>query len=477
MTARLVRWVAPGALTTRTLFETVLAPLDQRRGRRRTSSFDTAAHRRRTCPLAHRRVARARRSWSMSASRGSSSCAGSTAPSRFRSARSPDALDELPRDASARAGLPSRRAQSACGDAARRRRVHAGAQPRGRRGGVGGRRRSGHEALLTDSTAAMTARRAAHWNGTPTMKSRLHLPRLSSGARPRDCSRRPRSARICCRSTARHCAPIPPSPPPRRTGRRPRRRRRRRAPDCCPTSTHPASGSLYNYDATIKTDPRQDINRNFNQYTAIVSASQPLFRYQNLMLYDQAKQQVTQADYVLSFAQQDLIVRVAVAYFDILLAQFNIELAESQKKAVVRAARAGEAQFRGRRRDDHRYQRSPGEVRRDRRAGNHRAQRLRQSGDGAARDHRALSEGPEEAGRRARADAAGTQRRRLLGRSGAEGESQRPDRREQFRDREARGRSCPRRPLPDARSRRAAIRRRARTRRCPRASAAISGRA
>ena len=101
-----------------------------------------------------------------------------------------------------------------------------------------------------------------------------------------------------------------------------------------PSVTATGGGTVYNYDATIKSDPRQDVNRSFNQYNATVSASQPLFRYQNLMLYDQARQQVTQADYVLGFAQQDLIVRVAVAYFDILLAQFNIELAESQKKAV-----------------------------------------------------------------------------------------------------------------------------------------------
>ncbi len=102
-----------------------------------------------------------------------------------------------------------------------------------------------------------------------------------------------------------------------------------------PNVSATAGGSLYNYDATIKSDPRENINRNFNQYNAIVSASQPIFRYRNLKLYDQAKQQVTQADYVLSSAQQDLIVRVTVAYFDILLAQFNIELAESQKKAVL----------------------------------------------------------------------------------------------------------------------------------------------
>jgi outer membrane protein len=44
--------------------------------------------------------------------------------------------------------------------------------------------------------------------------------------------------------------------------------------------------------------------------------------------------QVNQADYTLASAQQDLIVRVAQAYFDVLLAQFTIELIESQKAAV-----------------------------------------------------------------------------------------------------------------------------------------------
>jgi len=102
-----------------------------------------------------------------------------------------------------------------------------------------------------------------------------------------------------------------------------------------PNVSASGNANLTNFDATIKSDPQVDINRNFHQYTAAISASQPLFRYQNFILYDQAKQQVTQADDVLNVAQQDLIIRVAVTYFDILLAQFNIELTESQKKAVV----------------------------------------------------------------------------------------------------------------------------------------------
>ena len=101
-----------------------------------------------------------------------------------------------------------------------------------------------------------------------------------------------------------------------------------------PSASVSGSASYNNYDATIRTDPRVDFNRNFGFAAATVSASQPLFRWQNVVAVDQAKEAVTQADYALSVAQQDLIIRVAVAYFDILLAQFNIELNEIQKVAV-----------------------------------------------------------------------------------------------------------------------------------------------
>ncbi len=78
-----------------------------------------------------------------------------------------------------------------------------------------------------------------------------------------------------------------------------------------------------------------DVNRDFYQSSLTVSASQPLYRYQNVVVYDQAKQLVTQSDYTLVLAQQDLIIRTAVAYFDVLLAEFNVELAAQQKLAVA----------------------------------------------------------------------------------------------------------------------------------------------
>ena len=95
-----------------------------------------------------------------------------------------------------------------------------------------------------------------------------------------------------------------------------------------------ASTNANYFGTDLETDPRARVNRNFGAGGLTVSASQPLYRYANSVAYSQAVEQGQQADYTLASAKQDLILRVAVAYFDVLLAQFNVELAESQKAAV-----------------------------------------------------------------------------------------------------------------------------------------------
>jgi outer membrane protein len=101
-----------------------------------------------------------------------------------------------------------------------------------------------------------------------------------------------------------------------------------------PAVTLQGNANRQNFHEKLHTDPNISFSTTFSQYNYTVSASQPLFRKQNLVAYDQAKQTVGQSDYTLGSAQQDLIVRVAQAYFDVLLAQFTIELTESQKAAV-----------------------------------------------------------------------------------------------------------------------------------------------
>ena len=62
--------------------------------------------------------------------------------------------------------------------------------------------------------------------------------------------------------------------------------------------------------------------------------TQPLFRYQNWIQYQQGEQQVRQADATFGQAYQDLIVRVAQAYFDVLGAQDTLVLVRAQREAI-----------------------------------------------------------------------------------------------------------------------------------------------
>ena len=98
------------------------------------------------------------------------------------------------------------------------------------------------------------------------------------------------------------------------------------------TASVSANGNYFGADAD--SDPHTRVDRSFGLGGLTVSASQPLYRYANTVAYSEAVQQVRQADFTLASAKQDLILRVAQAYFDVLLAQFTIELAESQKAAV-----------------------------------------------------------------------------------------------------------------------------------------------
>jgi outer membrane protein len=95
-----------------------------------------------------------------------------------------------------------------------------------------------------------------------------------------------------------------------------------------------AGASVNRYDLHLSGADGGSTGRNFGLGSLSVSASQPIYRVGNVVAYDQAQEQVAQADYVLATAQQDLMLRVTVAYFDVLLAQYNIELVVAQKAAV-----------------------------------------------------------------------------------------------------------------------------------------------
>lgn len=74
--------------------------------------------------------------------------------------------------------------------------------------------------------------------------------------------------------------------------------------------------------------------RTIDAQALTLTAIQPIYRKENFAIYQQAKLQVLQANSQLVLASQDLILRVAQAYFEVLTAQVSVEVAEAQKKAI-----------------------------------------------------------------------------------------------------------------------------------------------
>lgn len=96
------------------------------------------------------------------------------------------------------------------------------------------------------------------------------------------------------------------------------------------------ANSTFN-DSTIQYKNNFFFPSGTNRYTSNgfgVNLVQPLYHQQNLLAYSESELQVLQSDAQFKSAEQDLILRVAQAYFDILMAQDNVQLAEAQKVAI-----------------------------------------------------------------------------------------------------------------------------------------------
>ena len=107
-----------------------------------------------------------------------------------------------------------------------------------------------------------------------------------------------------------------------------------------------SASTQHNDRETRPRDPTTTATNNrFNSNSVSLSVTQPLYRPQNLTAYEQAKTQVAQADAAFTQAAQDLILRVAQAYFDVLLAQDTIEFVEAQLTAIGRQLEQAKRNF------------------------------------------------------------------------------------------------------------------------------------
>jgi outer membrane protein len=83
----------------------------------------------------------------------------------------------------------------------------------------------------------------------------------------------------------------------------------------------------------------------YSNQSATLSASQPLYRPANWATAEQGKKQVDLAQAQLTIADQDLVVRVSQAYFDVLAADDSLNFVKARKSAVAEQLASAKRNF------------------------------------------------------------------------------------------------------------------------------------
>jgi outer membrane protein len=97
----------------------------------------------------------------------------------------------------------------------------------------------------------------------------------------------------------------------------------------------PATGEFEQFDASIETDV----------FNWSVSMRQTVFRWDQVVNLRRADKQVTKAEAVREAAQQDLIVRVAQRYFDVLGAEDRLRSIHADREAIARQLEQAKQRF------------------------------------------------------------------------------------------------------------------------------------
>jgi outer membrane protein len=105
------------------------------------------------------------------------------------------------------------------------------------------------------------------------------------------------------------------------------------------------AGGSYNRSDLDASSGGASINRDINSHGYTVSLAQPLFRVANWETYQQSKLSVAVSEAQFAQAQQDLIVRVAQAYFDVLAAQDTLAAVQAQKTAITEQLASAKRNF------------------------------------------------------------------------------------------------------------------------------------
>ena len=108
----------------------------------------------------------------------------------------------------------------------------------------------------------------------------------------------------------------------------------------------PTVGLSAGVSATNQSSSLASLNGStYNTQSAALSASQPVYRPGNWVAFEQGKKQTQIAQSQLLAAEQDLIVRVSQAYFDVLAASDTLTFLRSQKAAVAEQLASAKRNF------------------------------------------------------------------------------------------------------------------------------------
>lgn len=98
-------------------------------------------------------------------------------------------------------------------------------------------------------------------------------------------------------------------------------------------------------ETTARSDGAQGAKSQYNTNGWNLQLTQPLFRWQNWVAYNQSELSVALAETQFTAARMDLIVRSAQAYFDVLAAQDALTTAQAQKTAISEQLEAAKRNF------------------------------------------------------------------------------------------------------------------------------------
>jgi len=105
------------------------------------------------------------------------------------------------------------------------------------------------------------------------------------------------------------------------------------------------TGSYARTGLDVSVPPNPDFSTNYNTSGYTLSLSQPLFRWANWETYQQSKLSVALSEAQFAQARQDLIVRVAQAYFDVLGAQDTLDSVQANKVAITEQLASAKRNF------------------------------------------------------------------------------------------------------------------------------------